>query len=97
MKKKMISVLLAAAISITALAGCGSTDVTDKSSVSSEVKESSEAKESSVTESTVEKPKEIVKLNMILLGSEPARYDEIFEELNSLLREDLGVEIEAQY
>lgn len=97
MKKKLISVLLAMTLSLTAFVGCGSNETAGKSSSSAEVKESSAAASSSAAESSAEKPKEIVKLNMILLDNEPARYDEIFEELNKMLREDIGVELEAQY
>lgn len=95
--KKTVTLLLAVFLMLaTLLSACGGgKNAAENSGASNAGKGNSEANSTEVTEE-IDTSKE-VKLKMLLVGGKPVDYEEVFGELNKLLKEKINATVEAEF
>ena len=100
MKRKFISILLAAAMAVTILAGCGSSTASEDAGVTgteteSKVETETETKTESEQSDTSNAVVEVEKIKIYVpTGGKSDDMDKVMEAVNEITREKIGVEVE---
>lgn len=88
--KKLLSLLLGTAMTISVLAGCGAASTTDTEEAATEAASTdestaAEASDTETTETAAVDTSEHVELTMYLLGDRTPDFDEVYGKINEIL------------
>lgn len=97
--KKLVSILMATAMTITMLAGCGSTDTTTDSNSTSSTSDTQGSKDASNTGdgTTTVDISEHLDLTMYLIGDRTPDFDEVYGKINEILEEKLNCSLNVEF